>query len=141
MSVKSSCLVLLLCTATAWLSGCGSSASFSASSESISNIVTSPFESSSDSSGADTAYRDDLRVLTLATLESSGGEEGFLRGIGEVAERYGIVDWEGIPETYVAIGEGLREAGLSLEEARAFSRRIFGDDPRAEALVGRAYHS
>jgi len=137
---KKTYLIVMLCLAGVWNHGCASSAS-STSSESVSDIITSPFKSSSTSSDAVTAYRDDVRALSTAYIENSQDDDAFVRALGEVAAVHGLVDWEAAPETFLAIGDGLRDAGLSLEQARSFSRRLFGEDARIEEWISDAYPS
>jgi len=137
---KNAYLIVVLCLAGAWNNGCASSAS-STSSESVSDILTSPFRSSSKSSDAVTAYRDDVRALSTAYVETSRDDDAFVRALGEVAAVHGIVDWEAAPETFLAIGDGLRDAGLSLDQARTLSHRLFGEDPRIEQWIADAYPS
>lgn len=116
--------------------GCGS---LSNSSESISDSFMSPFRSSSNSSGDDGAYRQDVEAVTVAFLSESAPagrpDASFARSLGRVAEQYGVVDWESLDATYLAIGSGLRRGGLDAQQARAFGRELFGTNARAERLL------
>ncbi len=129
-----SLVIAMLCLGLASIAGCGSF-------ESSSDIVTSPFKSSSDSSGGGTAYRQDVRALTLAYLDSSEDAEGFLRGLSQVADEHGIVDWEGIPATFLAFGHALRSEGVPLSAAQAHGRTLFGVNGPAEDWIREAYRS
>lgn len=114
--------------------------------QSISDSITSPSrwvaqssEASADSSGAsadssnaasrsvsgssspqeepeEISYRDDVRVAGRSFAATSGGAEAFVREIGEIAERHGITDWEADRATWLALGEGFRQGGLSPDE-------------------------
>jgi hypothetical protein len=114
--------------------------SFSDSSRSISNSVSSPFESSSKSSDSDesapSAYLRDVESLSFAFAGAGGEPQGLLREIGRVALAHGISDWESVPATYAAIGAGLRRAGLDAAGARRLADALFGaDTPEARSVL------
>jgi hypothetical protein len=128
---------LIAVAALAAAAGC----SFSDSSKSISNSVSSPFESSSKSSNGDsepapTAYLRDVEALSFAHADAGGEPQGLLREIGRVALAHGISDWESVPATYLAIGAGLRRAGLDAEAARRQAHALFGaGTPEAQSVL------
>jgi hypothetical protein len=112
----------LACAVGAWLLapvGC----SISHSSESLSKSVSSPFQSSSSSSGAeeDPAYQDEVAHFTAGFAGAGGDANTFRRGVASIAERRGITDWEDDDQTCRAIGRGLRKAGLSKGRAEAMA--------------------
>ena len=114
--------------------------SFSDSSKSISNSVSSPFKSSSKSSDGDdpapTAYLRDVEALSFGFAGSGGEPEGLLRELGRVALAHGISDWESVPATYLAIGAGLKRAGLDAEGARRLADGLFGaGTPEAQSVL------
>ena len=117
--LRSTCSCLALGALLA-LAGC----SISYSVESLSKSVSSPFRSSSRSSGeeADPAYQEEVRSFAAGFARSGGDATAFRRGIASIAERRGIHDWEDDDQTCCAIGSGLARAGL--------------DEGRAEALAG-----
>jgi hypothetical protein len=129
-------LALSLALPVAGLAAC----SISASSESISKSVSSPFKSSSDSSsgGPESAYFDEVRSYTAGFATSAGDVTNFRRGIGSIAERRGIHDWEDDDATCKAIGQGLKQAQLTQEKAQALLGEIFAgrQDRAAVALKG-----
>lgn len=98
--------------------------SISYSSESLSKSISSPFKSSSSSSGDadDPAYQDEVASFTAGFATAGGDAATFRRGVASIAERRGIGDWEDDDQTCRAIGKGLHKAGLTR--------------PRAEALAG-----
>lgn len=65
---------------------------------------------------AQTGYRDDVRVASRTFAAAGGDTAAFVRQIGLIAERHGITDWEADRATWVALGEGFRQAGLGREE-------------------------
>lgn len=95
-----------------FVAGC----SFSYSSKSISKIVSSPFKSSSKSSGSSSpeqAYQADVSDYTAAYIKSGGNTTKLKAGISAVAEKRGITDWENDESTYTGLGEGLKRAGVN----------------------------
>jgi len=98
--------------------------SISYSSESLSKSVSSPFKSSSGSSGeeSDPAYQAEVASFTAGFAGSGGDTATFRRGVASIATRRGISDWEDDDQTCRAIGQGLHKAGLN--------------EGRAEALAG-----
>ena len=47
--------------------------------------------------------------------------------------------WEGRPDTLLAIGEGLRDAGVSRADVEALGAHASGADPRVAARVLEGY--
>jgi len=134
--------IIVLFSALFALSGC----SFSESSGSISDSVSSPFKSSSNSSGGgekkekkekqseEDSYQNDVRDYTVAYLGSAGsaasaGTETFFQGLGRVAARHGITNWQQDQLTYVGIGRGLAKADVGSAEATAYAQTFSGGDP------------
>jgi hypothetical protein len=101
--------------------------SFSYSSKSISDSV----KGSSDSSGSSSAssatnesrYKKDVEEYTTAFVTSGGGEPGsFLSGIGDLARKRGITDWEANAATWDAIGRGLGKAKVNEAQLQAYEQ-------------------
>jgi hypothetical protein len=105
--------------------------SISHSVESLSDSVSSPFESSSDSSGGeeDAAYRDEVSGFAAGFAASGGDATAFRRGVASIAERRGIHDWEDDDPTCRAIGAGLQRARLGEDRA---------EDVADDLLAGRS---
>jgi len=112
-------VALALAAPIAAATGC----SLSYSSESISKSVSSPFKSSSNSSGEadDPAYQDEVRNFAAGFARSGGDANAFRRGVASIAERRGIEDWEDDDQTCRAIGAGLAQAKLSKDAAEALA--------------------
>ena len=114
--------------------------SFSDSSESLSKSVSSPFKSSSDSSGdSQAAYRSDIRDYTASYIRSGGDFDAFERQIGNVAAQHGVTDWELDHYTYLAIGQGLRKGGLKPVELAAWKSNLARDDLSRAQLIQQGY--
>jgi len=119
-----------------------SACSFSKSSESISTSVSSPFESSSKSSGgdSDTAYLDDVSDQTKTVVASGGSATDVRSSLGTVAREHGVTDWEGLDSTYIAVGRGLAAAGVADGDLDSFAGQLAKDD-RSAGLIRRGYAS
>ncbi len=123
--------------------------SFSASSGSISDSISSPSkwsksssESSSGSSGDDDGdeseqpeapqdaqtYGHDVTQLAY-TFGKQGGDIGALRsGVSSLAAKRGLTNWEVDSLTCQSIGKGVGQAGMSPEDFTSFSKALFGSD-------------
>jgi len=113
----------------------------SATGESISGSFRSLLVSSGSGGASDTAYRRDVRAFAAEFARSGGSRDDFLRGIGQVAETHGVSHWEGRSDTLLAIGAGLRDAGVSRVDVEALGARAEGADPRVAALVLEGYRA
>lgn len=131
------CLAVLL--------GSGVACSFSKSSETIGDSISSPFDWSSDSSnssgGGDSAYRQDVSDYTVAFVRSGGDIDSFRSGLRRIAERRGITDWEGDELTCASIGLGLQRANFDEAAAFEFGRALFGADTPGLDDLGVGYAS
>ena len=115
-----------------WVSGTG---------ESISGSLGS-LSRSSGSGGADPAklaYLRDVRAYAALFATSGGTSQDFLRGLGAVAVQHGVTHWESQPGTHRAIGEGLRDAGVSPAELDVITARATDADPAVSAAVREGY--
>lgn len=132
--------------------GCTSLNSSSTSSESLQSISTSlqsisnSVQSSSTSSsgndgGVAAAYGRDVRNFTAAFVDSDASRDEFLRNLGRIAEAHGITHWERERETYVAVGAGLRQAGVDRAALRAFQESLAGADPAVVESLLEGYDS
>lgn len=106
---------------TSLLAGCSISYSTGKSSDSISTSLDSI--SSSSTSGGDTAaapaassYAEDVAAATVLHASSQKNSEQFLQTISNIARSHGIVDWEQEMGTYVAMGKGLKRAGVDEQQ-------------------------
>lgn len=112
--------------------------SISKSSESLSKSSSSPFKWSSSSSpgDGDPEYEKEVEDYAFAYARSGGDVSAFRRGVGAIAERRGITDWEGDDPTVRSIGAGLRQSGIGRAEAESFAGELFvADRGRVEVLL------
>ena len=121
--------------------------SFSKSSSGISDSISSPSRWSSESSSPEKEkkYLDEVADFTAAFVRSA--EEGapdmeaFRRGIAEIAEKVGVVNWEAQSGTYVGIGKGLRKAGVEGTEYEDLKKELTGADYGKMQDVEKGYRS
>jgi hypothetical protein len=117
-----------------------SSASLSASVESSSKIVSSPFESSSSSlKSSETRYREGVRDHTVSYVRSSESVESLQTQIADLARQHGIADWQASNATWEGIGEGLARAGVTGADFETHLTRLTGSDPNKMATVRATY--
>lgn len=156
-------LMIAIVLSIATLSGC----SFSKSSESISDSISSPSdwsrsssESSSGSSGGDDSgdggeekteqpetqqdaqsYSADVTQLAY-TYGKQGGDIGALRtGVTTLAAKRGITNWEVDSMTCQSIGKGVGKAGMSADDFTKFSQSLFGSDLMKSNELRRGYET
>lgn len=126
--------VLLLSCVLALPQGC----SFSASSRGSSNSSESSSDSSASSSGssspesAEAQYKSDVREYTAAYVKTGGQFDAFRRGLGDIAKKHNITNWEDNTVTYEGIGEARRFAERQARRARSGRRGL----PVRAALAG-----
>ena len=143
---------IALCFATGCFSKSSTTqASFGSSSDSSS----SPFKSSSKSSSGDdkkdekeeekeekeTAFQRDVRNYTVefAQTPDEHDTQSFQRGLGEIAEGYGITDWERTEDAFVAIGRGLGESELDEPSAKQLTVALSNEDYDQLMLIRAGY--
>jgi hypothetical protein len=82
-------------------------------------------------------YHADVCTYTATAARASRGDrETFLRGLGEVAMRYRLTDWDTLRSTYMGIGCGIVRAELSRSEAYAFASNLAGASAERREAIG-----
>jgi len=111
--------------------------SFSYSSESFSDSSKS---SSGSSGGDDSKFRNDVAQYTEAFVEAGGKQdESFFSGLGDLARKRGISDWESEPSTWEAIGRGLGRTGVSEAQRTAYGAAWAGGDEEKQSAMARGF--
>ena len=134
--------VLLVSWLVAMATGCSIS-------ESISKSVSSPFEWSSASSGSSSAssaargeaYRNDVRDYTAAYVQSGGEFSTFTRGLGNIASKHGVSNWESDDNTWIGIGQGLKKAGQTPAQLSVWKTNLTNGDAHKAAAMQQGYDS
>jgi len=135
------CSLLFLIIAVI-LSGCSFSESSSNSSEGSSNFISSIASSPSKSSNQDERYQEEALDYTYAYVKSSAADyESFQKGLAEIAEKQGIVNWEEDPNTYIAIGKGLKKAKLEGIAFETFKKNLGSGDYGKMQDIQKGYDS
>jgi len=126
----SSVFIVSLC----FLWGCSISQSVSSSSDSSRSISRSSTSSSGPEVPEETrkAYEKDVVTYVSAIGRSDVSQDDFMRGLGSIASRHSITDWENYKFTFVAIGEGLKKAGVQMDEIPnlPYLKTLLGADPK-----------
>lgn len=125
--------------------GCGilKSSTSQASVESSSKSVSSPLRSSSTAvtDGVRAALERDVDDYGAAYARAGVTSAAFLRGVGTIARRHGVLDWEADAGVVRALGRGLRRAGLGPEDTRSLAHTIAGGDATRRAWLLDGYGS
>ncbi len=121
------------------MNGC----SFSDSSKHSSRSSTSPSRSSAGGGEQRVQkvaqnYQEDVAALTLLYVGSEGSSIDFQRELGQISKNYGIVDWENTPETFTAIGIGLKRGMISADsiESLPFLQGLSGPPHYSQIMKG-----
>ena len=80
------------------------------------------------SANLDQEYARDLASVSATFVDSPAREASLVRDVTRVAAVHGISDWESVDATWLGIGVGLRQAGMSEPQAVALVTRVFGDE-------------
>jgi hypothetical protein len=126
-----------------------SSGSISGSVESISDSVESLSDSagsSSESSESDREkrYENEVSDYTIAYVKSSHTEtdyNGFLKGLSDIAAKKGIANWDQEPKTYIAIGKGLKKAGIDGAAYETYKKNLANSDQQKMQNIQKGYDS
>ena len=118
-------------------------------SESVSKSISSPFEWSSASSGSSSAssaargeaYRNDVRDYTAAYIQSGGEYANFSRGLGIIASKHGVSDWESDNDTWIGIGQGLKKAGVTTAQLAVWKTNLTNGDAQKASAMQKGYDS
>ena len=94
---------------------------------------------SSSPESAETQYKSDVREYTAAYTKTGGQFDAFRRGIGDIAKKHNITNWEDNPATYEGIGEGLGEAGATDLQLKAYMDGLAGQDAAKRAAMQKGY--
>jgi len=118
-------------------SACSLFESSSDSSAGVFNLVSSPLTSSSDSSlTKQERYENDIANYTAQFVEADHGTlDNFRADVGEMAQEYGITDWENDRNTFIGIGRGLKKAKLGRPQISAFSESLTNKDPLKMQII------
>ena len=78
-------------------------------------------------------------AVSATFVDAPAQEAALVRDVSRVAEVHGISHWESVDATWLGIGVGLRNAGMSEPQAVALVARVFGDVAAATPSFVSAY--
>jgi hypothetical protein len=141
LAVLRAVAVLLLSCVLALPQGCSFSASSKGSSDSSDSSSDSSASSSKSSSpdSAEAQYKNDVREYTAAYVKTGGQFDAFRRGIGDIAKKHNITNWEESTVTYEGIGQGLGEARVSDLQLKAYMDGLAGQDASKRTAMQKGY--
>ena len=121
--------------------------SFSYSSKSFSDSSGSSSDSSSDSSGSSKSssesdskeYREDVESYTRAFVTSGGTASSFMSGIGDLAHKRGITNWEADENTWIGIGRGLGRSKIDEVQLGVYQTNWSGGDANKVKLIQKGW--
>lgn len=122
------------------VSGCSFSDSSGSLSDSTSSIISSPFSISDK----DKKYQNEVSDYTMAYVKSSSAEadySSFLKGLSDIAAEKGINNWDQEPKTYIAIGKGLKKAGVEGIAYETYKKNFAGSDEEKMQNIQEGYES
>lgn len=132
-------LAVIVCTTLA--TSCVAPATSSMSLGSISSISASSASSAANHHHHDSAYYNDVRESTAAAITAQASSAEVLRSISRAAKQHGISDWEVEQDSYIALGEGLRQAGLNARQAQTWAARLSTDSEQSTRLILQGYRA
>jgi len=114
------------------------SKSLKGSSGSVSSIVSSP--SNSSKTGAE--YQHDIEDYTHAYVKSTTENyASFQKGLTDIADSHGVVDWENDSTTFNAIGKGLKKANVEGVSYETYKKNLTGADETKMQEIQEGYDS
>lgn len=132
-------LLVLLGTAGCSVSNSVTGSSASANSSGSFSDSSSALSKSSSRGGAETQYQDDVREYTAAYIKSGGQFDAFQRGIGDLARKHNITNWEESMATYEGVGEGLAQGNATKVQLTAYMDGFAGQDQAKRAAMQKGY--
>ncbi len=148
-SFNHNCFKALILALPLTVTGCSfsdSSRSISTSVESISDSVGSLSDSSTSSesstSNKEKKYENEVSDYTMAYVKSSHADyNAYLKGLSDIAAKAGIVNWDQEPKTYIAIGKGLKKAGIEGITYETYKKNFAGSDQEKMQNIQKGYES
>lgn len=117
---------------------------FSDSSGSISDSTSSIISSPSSISDTDEKYDNEVSDYTMAYVKSSHMDadyNSFLKGLSDIAAKIGVNNWEQEPKTYIAIGKGLKKAGIEGVAYETYKKNFANSDKEKMQNIQKGYES
>lgn len=123
------------------MTSCVVPATSSVSLGSISSISGSSASSAANRHHHHEAYYIDVRESAAAAIVAQASTDELLRSISRAATQHGISDWEAEQGSYVALGEGLRLAGLNEKQATTWISRLSDGNAETARLISKGFQN
>jgi hypothetical protein len=65
----------------------------------------------------------------------------YQKGLSDIAAKRGIVNWDQEPKTYIAIGKGLKKAGIEGVAYETYKKNFAGSDEAKMQNIQKGYES
>ena len=96
--------------------------------------------SSSSPESNSSKYRNDVASYTHAYVVANGEQGAFLSGVGDLARKRGITDWESDENTWTGIGNGLGKTKIDEVALAVYEKNWAGGDPEKTRLMRKGFH-
>ena len=114
--------------------------SFSYSSKGSSDSSKSSSDSSGSSSGSDSArFQKDVEQYTQSFVEAGGSGDSFFAGLGDLARKRSVSDWESEPGTWEAIGRGLGRTRVNDAQCTAYETAWADGNPTRQNAIAQGF--
>ncbi len=108
--------LLLVIAGLALLAGCSISYSSGKSSDSSVSSFSSGGGERKDAEKENGTYADDIVAATSLFVSHGGDADAFQRQVAFIAGKHGITAWANDDSTFVAMGKGLKQAGIKEDQ-------------------------
>ncbi|WP_245918365.1 putative lipoprotein [Leptospira ellinghausenii] len=118
--------------------GVSVSDSTSALVKSISKSISSISESEKEK--AMNEYKEDIIASVALQIRYENQKQELENQLSLIAKKHGVVAWRSNPSTYIAIGQGLKQANLSPSEMKLVTEDISKQNVTVAKLVSKGYN-
>ncbi|MCW7461732.1 putative lipoprotein [Leptospira limi] len=118
--------------------GVSVSDSTSALVKSISKSISSISESEKEK--AMNEYKEDIIASVALQIRYENQKQELENQLSLIAKKHGVVAWRSNPSTYIAIGQGLKQANLSPSEIKLVTEDISKQNVTVAKLVSKGYN-
>ncbi|MCW7514856.1 putative lipoprotein [Leptospira levettii] len=118
--------------------GVSVSDSTSALVKSISKSISSISESEKEK--AMNEYKEDIIASVALQIRYENQKQELENQLSLIAKKHGVVAWKSNPSTYIAIGQGLKQANLTPSEMKLVTEDISKQNVTVAKLVSKGYN-
>ncbi|XDD47202.1 putative lipoprotein [Leptospira sp. WS39.C2] len=118
--------------------GVSVSDSTSALVKSISKSISSISESEKEK--AMNEYKEDIIASVALQIRYENQKQELENQLSLIAKKHGVVAWRSNPSTYIAIGQGLKQANLTPSEMKLVTEDVAKQNVTVAKLVSKGYN-